>query len=131
MTTTTTPTAGTDRTARRLAGLLAAPVAALATRLVLTQGLGVELRAGGPVSWASVLMAAFGAGAVGWLALVALERLGGNVRRRWVMIALAVLVLSLLGPLTEGATTAAGLGLATLHLVVAAVIIPAMAPSSR
>lgn len=131
MTTTTTPATGTDRTARRLAGVLAAPVAALAAHLVLTQGLGIELRAGGStVAWSSVLVAAVVAGVVGWLVVAGLERLGGDLRRRWTVVALAGLVLSLPGPLLEGATPAAGLGLVALHLVVASVVIPTLAPSS-
>src|SRR5690606_17576731 len=116
MTTTTTPATGTDRTARRLAGVLAAPVAALAAHLVLTQGLDIELRAGGrTVGWSSVLIAAVVAGSAGWLVVAGLERLGGNQRRRWSMLSLVVLALSLPGPLLEGETPVVGLGLVALH----------------
>lgn len=131
MTTTTTPATGTDRTARRLAGVLAAPVAALAAHLVLTQGLDIDLRAGGrTVGWSSVLIAAVVAGSAGWLVVAGLERLGGNQRRRWSMLSLVVLALSLPGPLLEGETPVVGLGLVALHLLVAAVVIPTLAPSS-
>ncbi len=48
----------------------------------------------------------------------------------WTAAALGVTVVSLAGPLASAATVAAGLVLAGLHLLVAAVLVPAMRRSS-
>ena len=69
-------------------------------------------------------------GLAGWGLLSLLERRTRNGFRIWLVIALTVFAVSLLGPL-GGSTTAARAGLAGLHASVAAVLIVGMALSRR
>jgi len=65
------------------------------------------------------------AGLAGWGLLAAFERTMKRPRRTWTVIAAVVFVLSLAGPL--GATSAgAKAGLMSMHLIVAAVLIPSL-----
>ncbi len=61
-----------------------------------------------------------------WGLLAVLERMTRRARGLWTGIALAVLVLSLAGPL-GGASTAATVSLVCLHLAAGAVLIPLLA----
>jgi hypothetical protein len=69
-------------------------------------------------------------GLAGWGLLSLLERRTRNGFRIWLVIALTVFAVSLLGPL-GGSTTAARAGLAGLHASVAALLIVGMALSRR
>lgn len=107
--------------------VLTAVLAAVATWAVWTQALGVDLVAdtgSGPRdigAAAVVLTSLVVAGAAAGLLRLMEARLTRGLRY-WTVTAVAVWVLSLLGPL--GATTASGvLGLASLHVVVGAVVV--------
>lgn len=107
--------------------VLTAVLAAVATWAVWTRALGVELVAdsgSGPreIGAAAVVLTSLvvGGAAAGLLRLMEAKLARGL--RWWTVTAVAVWVLSLLGPL--GATTASGvLGLVSLHLVVGAVVV--------
>ncbi len=70
-----------------------------------------------------------GTGRLGLLAV--LERTAGRPRRAWTITALAVLALSLTGPLGSAADTASLGVLTAMHLLVGAVLIPGLALSAR
>ncbi|MEV6986885.1 DUF6069 family protein [Sphaerisporangium sp. NPDC051017] len=120
---------------RRASSVAGAAAAALAlwTLAVPVGGIALDVRLGGavqPVGAGAVAAAALGAGLAAWALLAALERLLARPRRAWTIIAVAVLVLSLAGPL--GATgTAALVTLAALHLIVGAILIPGLGGSAR
>ncbi|MBD3783678.1 MAG: hypothetical protein IE926_12130 [Micrococcales bacterium] len=69
------------------------------------------------LSAAVVALAALGVGGI-------LRRTSRRPRRAFGWVSLVVLVLSLAGPVVQASTAAAGAALATLHLVVAAVVVP-------
>lgn len=75
--------------------------------------------------------AALVAGLLGWLLLTALDRRTPRARTAWTATALLVLAVSLALPLAAATTTSAAIGLIVLHLVVAAVVIPAMGRTAR
>lgn len=102
--------------------------AALATGVFLLgrHGLGITIEEAGRarVSAASVLGTSAVASALGWSSLMALLRWTDRGWTWWSRIAVAVLLLSLLGPLTAPGLTTAGRGLLVLlHLVVGAATI--------
>ncbi len=68
-------------------------------------------------------------GLAGWALLAALEHFTPRARAVWTATALAVLALSLAGPLSSDATTAAKVALTGMHLAAAAVLIPTLAGS--
>jgi Family of unknown function (DUF6069) len=80
---------------------------------------------------AHVVATAMIASLAGWAALAVLERLTRRARTAWTVGASIALLASLLMPLTAGATTAAAVTLAALHLVVGAILIPTLARSAR
>lgn len=92
---------------------------------------GLDLRAGGrEVTLVPVLVSAVLAGLAGWVLLALLSRFTEHALRVWTVMAVAVLVVSLLGP--AGADgTASVLGLMSLHLTVGATIIAGMRRSAR
>ena len=98
---------------------VAGPLAGV--RLVVRSG--DTSRTVGPTS---VAVASLAVGLAAWGLLALLERVSRRARGIWTGIALAVLVLSLAGPL-GGATTAATVSLVCLHLAAAAVLIPLLA----
>ena len=107
-------------------GLLAAGSAAV-TWVVATQAAGVDLVVGAGegrqhVGVASVVVATLVAAYVGGGLLRVLARRAPRGRRTWTAVAVAVLVVSLAGPL-GAATLPAGLVLAALHLEVGAVVV--------
>lgn len=128
------PAARRRRTTRALAVLGAA--AAAAAGWVLAQPLaGVDLEvvmAGRTqsVGLLPVVGTALAMGVLGWALLALLERFTRRAAALWTAAALGVTVVSLAGPLASAATVAAGLVLAGLHLLVAAVLVPAMRRSS-
>jgi hypothetical protein len=116
----------TSLLARRVA-ILAGTVAAALAMFLLLRGLAVDLTVrGGPhISAVTVALTALFAALVGWAFLAVLERITTRPRRIWYPVALAVFLLSLLGPL-GGTGTGARLGLAALHLSVAAIVVPGL-----
>jgi len=68
---------------------------------------------------------------LGWLLLALLERRTPHARALWTTIALAALAASLALPLAVATTTSAAAGLIAMHVTVGAVVIPAMAYTSR
>ncbi len=107
-------------------GLLAAGSAAI-TWVVATQAAGVDLVVGAGagrqhVGVASVVVATLVAAYAGGGLLRVLARRTPRGRRTWTAVAVAVLAVSLAGPL-GAATLPAGLVLAALHLEVGAVVV--------
>jgi len=142
-TTTTAPAPTTTAESRpivrnRALAVLAAGVAALAVWVVASPLLGIDLqvRMGSDiqdtqqVGPAAVLTVSLAASVVGWGVLALLDRHTSRARTRWTVIALVALLLSLVGPLASGVTTAAKMALALMHLSVAAVLIPLLARTS-
>ena len=129
MTTVTNETAQRTRVGwPRIAGTAAiAAVAATAVWLLWTQAGGVELvvKSGagsqqigvGSVIVSSLLIALAGGALLRWW-----EGRSERGTRRWTMLAVGIAVVSLITP-TSALTVAAGLGLASLHVVVAVVVI--------
>jgi hypothetical protein len=139
MTTTTTPelTAAAERPTwrTRVLGLLAATAATLAVWLIADPLAGVNLtaRTGAgtvPIGPPPVVVVTLLAGLAGWGLLAVLERYTRRPARTWTIIALAVLIMSLAGPLGNGVGTASKLVLASMHLVAGAVLIPVLARSA-
>jgi hypothetical protein len=118
------------RRARRGLTVLAVTVAAVVVWLVAVPVAGVDLlvRSAGaeqPVGPVAVAVATLLAGLAGWALLALLERLTTRARGIWTGVAVAVLLLSLLGPLTEGVGAAAKATLVLLHLV-GGLLVPAL-----
>ncbi|RCK68574.1 hypothetical protein DT076_15175 [Desertihabitans brevis] len=113
----------------------AVAVAALVwTLAVVVGGLALTARTGAVVQTiglGSVLAAAAVAGSAGWAVASLLTRVSRRARTVWTVLACLVAVLSLAGPLTAGTTPGAVAVLVLLHLVVAAVVVPGLAPRQR
>ncbi|GLY81434.1 DUF6069 family protein [Actinoallomurus iriomotensis] len=108
--------------------VLGAPAVALAVwaLAVPLAGTTLTVRSGGgeqTVGPVAVAVASLLAGLAGWALLAVLERSAARPGRTWTIIALAVLALSLTGPLGGAAGAAAALVLVLLHLAVAAVLV--------
>ncbi|GIF46364.1 hypothetical protein DFJ67_4979 [Asanoa ferruginea] len=105
-------------------------VAAELVFLAVHEAAGVDLavRSGGTVTHvgaAAVAAVSLLVALAAWGLLALLQRMSARGRRIWTIVATVIFVVSLLGPL--GAETAgATLGLAALHLIVAAVVIPGL-----
>lgn len=122
------------RRARRPLVIAGGAAAALALWVVAGPLLGADLAAlpspeassAVEITASSVLISSLAAGLVGWALLAVLERITAHAATAWRWLAGAVTVLSLGGPLTLAEGTAATVTLTLLHLVVAAVLIPAL-----
>jgi Family of unknown function (DUF6069) len=68
---------------------------------------------------------------LGWLLLTLLERRTPHARLLWTTISLGTLAASLALPLTAATTTSAAAGLIVMHMAVGAVVIPAMAHTTK
>jgi len=84
-----------------------------------------------PVGPGAVVAMSLLAGLAGWALLAVLERFGRRSRRTWTVIAVAVLVLSLAGPLGSGVNAASALVLAGMHLAVGAVLVTTLRGLAR
>jgi Family of unknown function (DUF6069) len=121
---------------RRLLTIGLAALAGLTAWFLLAEAAGIDLAARtGPTSTTHVgaggvaIVAAL-AGLAAWGLLALLERVSGKrARRIWTVIAVAVLAVSLLGPL-GGIGAPAVAGLLCLHLVVGLVLIADLPRSS-
>lgn len=129
-----------DKRSGRLGAVVAATVLAVVVWVVAEPILGVDLRSpaqgGGAtrdINGVVIAVAGLVASLAGWALLSLLERfVPRRARLIWVGVAVGVLVLSLGGPLSgDGVTTANRMWLAGMHLCVAAVLIPALARTSR
>lgn len=116
-------------TARRVLALVAAVVAALAIWALAVPVADVDVRAGDiAVGPPAIVISVLVAGVIAWI----LGRLLRAARRGpviWTGVGVVVLVLSLLGPLTMGATGAALLVLCLMHLVVGAILLVGLRPT--
>lgn len=131
-----TPDRRTRIRIRRAATAAAAALAALALWTLAGPVAGLEPSAetGGrtePVGAVAVAAASLAAGLAAWALLALLERTAGRPRRIWTITALAVLALSLTGPIGSAAGTVSLVVLTGLHLLVASVLIPGLASSAR
>jgi hypothetical protein len=132
------PTLTRSKAGLRALAVLAAIVATLVVWAVEVQLLGIDLRArpvpGAPptvVGPAAVASFTLLAGLVAWGLLAVLERVTTPARRVWIIVAVVALLISLLGPLGGGVTATAAIGLACMHLVAAAILIPLLAQSAE
>jgi ribose/xylose/arabinose/galactoside ABC-type transport system permease subunit len=120
------------RRALTVAGAAAAALAVWA----MTHSIGgtqLAVRSGGSVheiGAAVVVLTALLAGLAGWGLLAWFERATGRPYRTWRLVAVAVFVVSLAGPL-GGVGTGARLALAAMHLVVATVLIAGLPVAGR
>ena len=110
----------------RLAVIGIAAVAALADWVILSPlaGLTLSARQGGVqhIGAAAVVVSTIVLGFLGWGLLAILERRTPRARNIWTVVAGIVWITSFGSPLTNGIGLGAKLGLASLHLVVGAVI---------
>ncbi|MFA1550109.1 DUF6069 family protein [Actinomadura chokoriensis] len=123
------------RPVRRALTVAAATAAALAlwTLTVPVAGLDPSAQTGGqdrPVGAGAVAVAGLITGLAAWALLALLERTAERPRRTWTITALAVLVLSLAGPLGSAGDAASTAVLTAMHLLVAAVLIPGLGRSA-
>ncbi|MFI1197325.1 DUF6069 family protein [Micromonospora sp. NPDC020750] len=126
-----TPSCAAARRRARALAVLAATGATHAVWYAATgpAGIDVEVRSGTgpqPVGPGAVAAATLLAGLAGWALLALLERRTRRARGLWTAVAVAVLLLSLAGPVTEGVGTAATVTLLALHLAAGAVLIPVL-----
>ncbi|MER6971054.1 DUF6069 family protein [Nocardioides sp. NPDC000445] len=129
MTTVTNETARRTRVGwPRIGGVAAtAAVAATVVWLLWTQagGVDLEVKSGGgsqQIGIGSVIVSSLIIALAGGALLRWWEGRSERGTRRWTMLAVGIAVLSLITP-TSALTVAAGLGLASLHVVVAVVVI--------
>ncbi|MFD7159183.1 DUF6069 family protein [Kribbella sp. NPDC059898] len=112
---------------RRFGVVGIAAVAALADWILLAPvaGLTLTARQGGiqHIGAAAVVVSTIVVSLLGWALLAILERRTRRARTTWTVIATIVCVTSLGSPLTNGIGLGAKLGLASLHLVVGAIVI--------
>ncbi|MEO5874335.1 MAG: DUF6069 family protein [Streptosporangiaceae bacterium] len=94
-------------------------------------GAGIRLVVGDGerVGVAQVAIATLLAGLAAWFLFALLERFTRRARAAWTVVASTVLALSLTGPLSA-TSTAAGITLAVLHLLVGAVLIAGLRRTS-
>ena len=117
----------TDLMSRRLAIIVLAPAAALATwavaRLV---GVDLVLKDGGTVGAVDVVAAASAGALAGWFVVRLLERHTRRPRHWWSLVGSTALAVSIIGPsrLADGASAVV---LITLHVVTAVVVITGFA----
>jgi hypothetical protein len=108
----------------------ALPHTSTPARRARTRGLAVVGAAATALGvWGAVIAASLLSGLLGWAGLALLERRTTRTRTAWTVTALAVVVVSLSGPLTAATTPAAAAVLSLMHLAVAAVLIPALRSS--
>lgn len=127
-----------ERRKARLLGVVGAVVAALVVFVVFQYGFGQDLHtpASGsmpamPLNPGFVVFVSLLASLAGWALLALLERFTSGGRRAWTIVATAVAVLSLSGPMSGSGITAGNrVALALMHVAVAAVLIPSLSRTS-
>jgi hypothetical protein len=117
----------------RHATVAATAVSTAATWAIVTHVAGVQLGVRFPhsapttVGLGTVLAAASIATLLGWASLAILEKRLTHSRKVWVLAAVVVFLASLSLPLAFATTTSAVIGLATIHLTVAAIAVTGLA----
>jgi hypothetical protein len=120
---------------QRAAAVAGATVAGLVawTFIHVVSGIDLAVNSGGSVTRVgagAVALTAILAGLAGWGLLALLERFTSRPRPLWIGIAIAVFLVSLLGPF--GGINAAAIGsLSSLHAVVAAALIVGLSRTTR
>ncbi|NMO52076.1 hypothetical protein HH310_12815 [Actinoplanes sp. TBRC 11911] len=123
-------------TTTRLVTIAAATASAL-VYWTLTDGIGgvdLAIRQGGetqPIGPVSVAATTLIVGFLAWALLALLERRAQHPARTWRIIALAVFVVSLAGPLGSGADLSSKLILTGMHMLIALILIPNLPKSGR
>ncbi len=129
-----------DTKRSRAVAVASALLAALAVWFVAEVAFGLDLRRpAGSVGQATedidavhVAFAAAVGSLAGWALLAILERFTSRARRAWTAIAVVALLVSLGGPLSgSGISTANRAVLVLMHVLVAAVVIPALGRTAR
>lgn len=125
----------------RLAGVLLAPAVAVVVHLVLVGPFGLAVRIPASpgstqlqdLSLLTTVLFTLGIGLAGWAAMAVLTRTLGppTGRRLWIVLAVAVWLVSLLPILALDISTGAKWGLVALHTAVALVLIPSLASTRR
>jgi hypothetical protein len=116
----------------RIFGVAGATLAAVAVWAIEVPLLGIRLQtqfgnsAPQGVGIEAVVVSSLAGSLAGWGLLAILERRSARARAIWTGIAVAVLLASFSLPLSAGTTTATKVGLAMMHLAVAAVLIPTL-----
>ncbi|MDQ7906321.1 DUF6069 family protein [Phytohabitans sp. ZYX-F-186] len=103
--------------------------AAAATGVVwaAARGLGADLTADGrAVTLPAVLVTTVLVGLAAWALLALLERLTRHAATAWTCVAVAVLLLSLAGPVGAARTGGGTAALLAMHLAAAAVLVPGL-----
>lgn len=123
-----------SRRGLRAAGVAGAVAAALLVWMVAALvGIDLEVAMGTeppqPVGPGGAVAASLAAAGAGWATLAVLERLTHHARTIWTVLATGVLLLSM-APTQAGVSVAATGALATMHLAVAAVLIPVLTLSA-
>lgn len=119
------------------AGLLAAVGAMVTTTVVaaLARGLGAQLEvpadSGEPIPLAGVAFVTGVCSLIGLVLTVALRRWSGRPAQRFVQVTVALAAVSLVPPVVSGGTAGTVVTLVVLHLVAAAIVIPALAARLR
>ena len=117
-------------------GVLAATAAAVLVR-VAANGAGADFRVGFgdgqpmTVSAPLVALTALLASLAGWGLLAIMVRTTARARWMWTLVAALAALLSLAGPLTATASAGTKVGLAGMHVVVAAVLIPVLSRAAE
>lgn len=114
----------------------AGALAALVVWILAVPVLGVDLAVaqGGAtqaVGVVAVIVTPVLAGLLGWALLALLESRARHGRRIWIAVAVVIVLLSVVGPITSATNTAAAITLTLMHLVVATVVIPGLTRSAR
>lgn len=118
-------------------GLLAMVGAMVTTTVVaaLARGLGAELEvpagSGEPIPLSGVAFVTGVCSMVGLLLAVALRRWSARPAQRFVQVTVALAAVSLVPPVVSGGTVRTVVTLVVLHLVAAAIVIPALAAHLR
>jgi hypothetical protein len=117
-----------------VAGAVAAATAVWALAAAARVDLRISFGRGQPsftVTPASVIVVSFLAALAGWALLGLLERFTSKARTVWTAAVVTVAALSLAGPLSATASPGTKACLIAMHLMVAAVLIPALRSRSR
>ncbi|MEO8907756.1 MAG: DUF6069 family protein [Microbacteriaceae bacterium] len=107
-----------------VAGIVVWGVCVLLPGLTLTVDVGASAQI---VSLGSVTIVSLIAGSAAWALLALLEHRSKHGRRAWLITAWAVLAVSLLGPVSMGATGAVIASLIVMHLSVGIILIAGLA----
>ena len=108
--------------AAALAWVIAVPVA----------GLRLDVVTGGQqqtVAVGACIVGGIVGGLMGWASLAVFERFTRSPRKIWTIVALVAMALSLTSPLSAATSASTAVVLALMHVLVGAIIIPALPPT--